>query len=352
MYKLNKTIVKKAKFFLAIIKKRLEKLEIKKKYLIKIGNIISNETNMSFKNISLEKIYNSSKQNIIMRISSDQNDKYIVKISLTSIGFKNALSQHLCLQKIHNEVCLDIETKQLIPKPVYQGSLNGNGIFIETFIDGINAKSSVKFDNKTKILLKNGSKILCKLGSFSALEKKIDHALYTKKIKIIIDKIKQLDTKNKYRHIFEMIDYDLRKIFIDQLFPFMWSHGDFRVSNIILNKETFNIVGIIDWNPFEKDGLPLLDLLSFIDSIYLHRNKYHLGKVIVEVFLSNNLMYYEMNIIEDYLKKFDIEKDYLKHFIILYWMKHIYSQIDYKIIKDKNWLELNYYNVLKYLNEH
>ena len=42
--------------------------------------------------------------------------------------------------------------------------------------------------------------------------------------------------------------------------PIVWMHGDFKVENIVTDERSHRLLGVIDWEHSEPEGLPLLDL--------------------------------------------------------------------------------------------
>jgi Ser/Thr protein kinase RdoA (MazF antagonist) len=46
--------------------------------------------------------------------------------------------------------------------------------------------------------------------------------------------------------------------------PLVWMHGDFKIENIVIDERTHRLLGVIDWEHSEPEGLPLLDLWYLI----------------------------------------------------------------------------------------
>lgn len=56
----------------------------------------------------------------------------------------------------------------------------------------------------------------------------------------------------------------LRERLIGQDIPLVWSHGDFKLENVLFDLRDDRITGIIDWDLSRRAGLPLLDLLYLL----------------------------------------------------------------------------------------
>lgn len=52
----------------------------------------------------------------------------------------------------------------------------------------------------------------------------------------------------------------LQNALTDADLPLVWMHGDFKIENIVIDERTYRLLGVIDWEHSESEGLPLLDL--------------------------------------------------------------------------------------------
>jgi len=52
----------------------------------------------------------------------------------------------------------------------------------------------------------------------------------------------------------------LQKSLIGAECPVVWMHGDFKIENVVVDERSFRLLGVIDWELSEPEGLPLLDL--------------------------------------------------------------------------------------------
>ena len=56
------------------------------------------------------------------------------------------------------------------------------------------------------------------------------------------------------------LENTLRKNLIGKDCPMVWMHGDFKIENVVVHERTGSLLGVIDWELSERQGLPLLDL--------------------------------------------------------------------------------------------
>lgn len=58
----------------------------------------------------------------------------------------------------------------------------------------------------------------------------------------------------------DRLEEALRAALIGAKVPVVWMHGDYKIENIVLAERAYRMLGVIDWEFSDPDGLPLLDL--------------------------------------------------------------------------------------------
>jgi len=58
----------------------------------------------------------------------------------------------------------------------------------------------------------------------------------------------------------DRLEATLQKSLINAELPVVWMHGDFKIENIVVDERSCRLLGVIDWEISEPEGLPLLDL--------------------------------------------------------------------------------------------
>lgn len=56
------------------------------------------------------------------------------------------------------------------------------------------------------------------------------------------------------------LETSLRERLLGSELPVVFMHGDFKIENVVVDEDSFRLLGIIDWELAETEGLPLLDL--------------------------------------------------------------------------------------------
>lgn len=130
----------------------------------------------------------------------------------------------------------------------------------------------------------------------------------------------------------------------------VWSHGDFKIENVLFDSETWQIKGVIDWDLSIKDGLPLLDILFLL----IYKTRLQTGKDVACLFKDKFLRFdftpYEEKIISKYLKTIGLSEEMMKPLVVLFWINHLTHRCQQAFVEDlpskKKWLSRNVYEII------
>lgn len=138
-----------------------------------------------------------------------------------------------------------------------------------------------------------------------------------------------VDTK-----LVERIDRHLRHRLEGSLIRFGVVHGDFGYSNVFV--QSGSIVGVIDWDDSDLMGIPALDALNFVDSLYRGSNRHSTTvQVISRLAKWDGLVDKEKVFLEKSYRRCGIESSYHSALVCLYWLRHVADQLDGDMIYNK-----------------
>lgn len=128
---------------------------------------------------------------------------------------------------------------------------------------------------------------------------------------------------DEYKTKLLRIKTNIKQKVIGKPFKTVWSHGDYKIENILFDTKTWRIKGVIDWDMSRKEGLPLLDILYLI--IY---GKYTLTRketidVFKNQFLDTDLGSAEKETIAQYLDFLDLPEDLIQPMLVMFFLQHI-----------------------------
>lgn len=111
-------------------------------------------------------------------------------------------------------------------------------------------------------------------------------------------------------------------------------HGDFGYSNVFV--EGGAIVGVIDWDDSDLTGIPALDALNFVDSLYRGSNRHSTTvQVISRLAKWDKLSDKEKNFLQKSYRRCSIDLRYHSALVCIYWIRHVADQLDGDLIYNK-----------------
>ncbi len=301
----------------------------------------------------LEKYLLTPKGNCIVILSDKKSlgSGFVIKIPTTLLARKHDDFNYQALNEIHENKHVSQEVKSMIPKPIYLGRHNGQIFFAE---ERKFSKSFGSIDinaNDVEFILERASYLITILHKETAFTSIFTETRFTNMIETKLEYLKKFIAP-RFNITFQKIKAYLAEGLIGELIPLVRGHGDYSVVNIIVDGPSFNINGIIDWDLSKKAYLPLLDILNLIESKYNVFQGRELGSTVRDVFLADQLTNHSRSLIACYLRELGLSQYLMKYFVIVYWLHHVYSQLQYPFIEiDKDWIDMNIIHVLEYLGQ-
>jgi aminoglycoside phosphotransferase (APT) family kinase protein len=103
----------------------------------------------------------------------------------------------------------------------------------------------------------------------------------------------------------------------------VWTHGDFKIENLLIATETRRICGLIDWDLSEDPGLPLVDLLYFLVFNRMLLGSQKSGDVLVGELLPGSFTPDETTLIEEYSRRLGLPGQHVFPLVAMFWIHHI-----------------------------
>jgi SAM-dependent methyltransferase len=146
-----------------------------------------------------------------------------------------------------------------LPRLYFESSCRGQTYFVISEIAGITIDRHVPHLAQ---LTHNALEFLIRFNHITARATTITREVYARLIGHITQRV--ADTYPETRVVMEAIDHHIRAAVINESIASVWLHGDYKLENLIFDRNTLEIAGIIDWEHSCQDSLPWLDLLYLI----------------------------------------------------------------------------------------
>ncbi len=211
-----------------------------------------------------------------------------------------------------------------LPRLYMESSCHGEIYFALSEIPGITIDRQVPHLER---LTHNAVEFLICFNQITARTTTISHEVYPG---LIGNMTKQVaETYPETRENMERIDRYLRVAVIDKSIASVWLHGDYKLENLIFDRSTLEIAGIIDWEHSRKDSLPWLDLLYLITYNRIMTEDRNFFDVYRDVILGEKLSEREIRLIHAYTKAMPVSAHMKTVLTALFFMHHIGSRYKY-----------------------
>lgn len=276
---------------------------------------------------------------LVIGDANDAGEKFVVYLPLNHRSLMR--QRYEC--RIMSKLKISAQLSNRIPSFYCEGILSNQFYFIAKYIDGIPGDSAIfsteEIMRRTAVLITefHGSVFENKRMTADMFEK-----LFSAPINSLIDAL-GYDISSE---MFFLKEY-LRKRIIDRMIPLVWMHGDLHLENVLVNPQTSEILGIVDWSSAQKNGLPLIDIFFLIiRSSTLNTGK-RFSDVIIEKILAMEFNSVETSIIDMYLNFVPVSRDIIFPLLLMTWINHI----AYNLSPQSNawWMEEHFRRVFKTL---
>jgi len=120
-----------------------------------------------------------------------------------------------------------------------------------------------------------------------------------------------------------IIEQSIKQQLLNKPFTTVWTHGDYKIENILFNTRNWQITGLIDWDLSEEAALPLLDIFYLLMYKQYTLTQKSVANVFEERFLKMDLYPGEEKIINGYLSELGLFEELIKPLLIMFYLHHI-----------------------------
>jgi hypothetical protein len=237
----------------------------------------------------------------------------------------------------------DLQMQTLAPRYRAESCLSGQNYIVLSEIPGISIDEPVA---QLDTVSRRAAQILIEFHVATCKEKMVDQELFShlfaKPLNLVAKKL-----GDQSLLLIKQIEARLWNRLASRCIKTVWTHGDFKIENVLLDPKSWNIVGVIDWDLSEKAGLPVLDLLYLFAYNRFLRQRQELGEITQKYFLSRKFSGYEQLLWEEYIKKLKIEDDYIVSLLVMFWIHHIAYRINIDPSFDNLEEKLNFLKTLR-----
>lgn len=255
-------------------------------------------------------LYNNGKMILTFSNSHDIAKSYIVVIAFGSCAEEQRLNELKAIRRLSQ----DPEMSRYISPENYHTQLMGYNCFIMRRCLGMTVDINTP---KLAEMTENAYRVLMNVSrKYRAAEH--DDASLFETVTQYMNAVKQR-LPDQLKLLNRLQDVLMAAFPRDSLFPCLF-HGDLKIENFVFDKD-FSVVGIIDWELYEEQAFPLLDLLYLLVYNIIIRDRVDFLEAFT-LLMKGQLPSYESTILSNYLNAFSIDTVSLDFFYGLFFIHH------------------------------
>jgi SAM-dependent methyltransferase len=205
-----------------------------------------------------------------------------------------------------------------LPRLYTECSVDGETYFAISEIPGMTVDSRMRHLER---LTRNAVDFLIRFNQITAREIIIDDIAFENLFGAIVRQV--IATYPETRPVMERIGAFLRRIVHGRSMVTVWLHGDYKMENIIFDKKTLGINGIIDWEHSRRDNLPWLDLMYLVAYNRITSEGLDFFEAYRAVISQENLTDHEKSVMAAYAGAFPVTPDMKTVLSCLFFLHHI-----------------------------
>lgn len=205
-----------------------------------------------------------------------------------------------------------------LPRMYTECSHHGETYFVISEIDGMTIDRPVRHLSR---LTRNAAAFLMDFNRISSREISVGEDNFKELFGALTRQVAA--TYPDTAPIMEKIEIHMRRILHGQRMTTVWFHGDYKLENLIFDKKTLRINGIIDWEHSRRNGLPWLDLMYLLTYNRIMTTGQDFFGAYRGIIEDAKLAPEEKSLIQAYGKALPVPADVKTVLICLFFLHHI-----------------------------
>jgi aminoglycoside phosphotransferase (APT) family kinase protein/SAM-dependent methyltransferase len=209
----------------------------------------------------------------------------------------------------------------LVPAQHPEGMLAGRPVFVLDEIPGISFDTNV---GSLDSLTRRASEVLLRFHQDTTSAGLIDDVAFRA---LVAEPLRRSASQVGAHDATAQIARTLRERLMGRRLPTVWTHGDYKIENVLFDPSTHDVRGIIDWDLSESPGLPLLDLLYLLSYNRHIRERRPLDLIFVDTILPGRHGRLEQELVDGYVRALGVPDDLIDSLSVMFWIHHLAYRI-------------------------
>lgn len=268
------------------------------------------------------------------------SDTLVVRIPMDPLGEARCNLGKMMLQNLEN-TSIAAYTPKFLNKEV----ADNYRVYYESRMPGYSIDIPLR---KMDWLVKKAADLIGGFHKVTSKEIRIDDDNYGRLIGHDFRVLKKFLPED-WHNLLGRVEKKIYRQVIGKVIKTVWSHGDFKIENVLFDIRKWEITGIIDWDLSKRQGLPLLDIIYLLIYKESLMTRKHITSILEGRYLGCRFNSFEEAVITEYLKVIDLDDSLIRPLMVLFWMNHLSQRCRCGLmlnLKNKTaWLQDNGYNI-------
>jgi aminoglycoside phosphotransferase (APT) family kinase protein/SAM-dependent methyltransferase len=295
--------------------------------------------------LPLARYYVRPKGVVVLVAGSSDSGGVIVRLPLGTMAAANCERQHHALKTLAADERIPATLGRLFPRPLADGVFDGQTFFAETGLVGELGRRYYSLpERRFDRAILEAAAVLCELRRATERPVRITATEYERLCGAWLAELRATVGEEK-RGTLDIIDTLLRDTLLGRTLPLGWHHGDYDFANLLYGEDD-RVTGILDFEVFEPEGLPLVDLLVLLARRPIRRQGVAFGTLFVRAILDRALPPLETELLERELATLGIDDRLYRALAICCWLNHLRLRRDSWLVRSPSWLDDNLHTVI------
>ncbi len=325
--------IKKVFFRSSIIKKVIPSLGVfGKKSLLPYRSFIEELIHHLPNNLGINKkickYRISMKEAVHVYLGTGNEIEYVLKLPLIPATAFKLKKQETNINRLLKEETIRKILIDLLPVPVISGTYQGQQYYMEKYVKGATANTIKKNCPQYGKIVLFANELIYKLHVLTKRTTVLNEQEFENILGHKIMRIGNLFWDEGISKKIESIRRYLKEAITGKTLNVVASHGDWSLANLIINKETSRINGVIDWCDFQFSDFPGIDPINIYFSEKINKNGSSFSEILSEAILNPENIFLGNN----YEKEFFQDKSLKRDMVIITSIYQIHKIADYPTI--------------------
>jgi hypothetical protein len=258
-------------------------------------------------------------------VASGTGRRYVVRVARTAVAAERGQRNFGALETLWSTELISGDMKAIVPRPQVAGTIHGYPFYVEESLGGTARDDYGGWRPETG-WEPDALRFISDLHAATMRHVEVDRVVFDQIIAAPLERIRdRCATREVEKTIGELRD-KLEGAFMGERLPVVWSHGDLSAGNCLYDDRR-RLSGVVDWELFSIDHLPMLDVLNVME-VPGERNSFPTWQrfdCIYSMFHDDRAP--ASTPLMSYVERIGIPRRLLRSLSVMYWADHAAKRI-------------------------